>query len=121
MHDDWYDREFERPRHSSLGIVSLIIGGLVGILEFIAVLIAGILETTHPNEYFDENSPSPMGALIGLGICGGLVLCLVGGALGLAGVLQQRRNKLFAILGLILNAVIVCGVLFLLVLGMLMQ
>ena len=55
--------------------------------------------------------------LIGLGILGCLLLYLAGLALGVAGIIQRRRKKLFAVLGTVGNGVVLLGFVALIVLG----
>jgi hypothetical protein len=47
-------------------------------------------------------------------------MCLVGGALGIAGLTQYRRKKVFAILGLVFNAGVILGVITIVAIGLLM-
>ncbi|MBX6313172.1 MAG: hypothetical protein IRY99_09700 [Isosphaeraceae bacterium] len=56
--------------------------------------------------------------LIGLMALGGVALGLVGAVLGLAGVVQRYRRRGFAVLGLVLNGLLLLGVAGLLVLGL---
>ncbi len=55
--------------------------------------------------------------LIGLALFGGLLANLVGIGLGVAGLIQRRRKKLFAILGAIGNALVILAVLAVIVNG----
>jgi len=113
--DDWdYDRPDQPLKHSGMGIASCLIALGAGLFEFIFVVIAGVMASSPQG--VDENSPEAI--VLGLFILGGLLAAVVGGVLGIVGATQANRNKLFAVLGLCLNGVIVVGVLGLMVLGM---
>jgi mannose/fructose/N-acetylgalactosamine-specific phosphotransferase system component IIC len=108
------DDDDDEPEHSGLGIASFVIACLAGLIEFVFVAWAGILETATP-EGMDENSPQA--AIIGLGIIGGMLLCLVGLALGVAGLFQRDQKKTFPVLGLVLAALVMVGTAGLFILG----
>ncbi|MBN3040902.1 MAG: hypothetical protein JW867_07220 [Candidatus Omnitrophica bacterium] len=103
-------------KHSSFGIASFIISLIVGIGDFILIVFAGYFEMNTPGG-MSEDSLEAM--LIGLFLIAGFGLCLVGGGLGIAGLFQKNRKKIFAVLGVIFNLIIFVGVLGLIVLGML--
>lgn len=106
----------EQPsKHSGMGIASFVISIAVGCAEFILVAVAGFMEASTPGGMDEE---SPQAIMLGLGIIGGLVLCVPGVGLGIAGVVAKDRNKLFAILGLVFNCSIMLLVASLVVLGL---
>jgi len=102
-------------KHSRMGIASLVLAILVGVLVFLLIGGAGVMEASTPGGI---NEDSTLVGLIGLGIIGCLLANLVGLGLGLAGLIQRRRKKLFAILGAIFNGLIVLVVLAVIVLGL---
>jgi hypothetical protein len=65
-----------------------------------------------------EDSPGTAGVLgvVGFGILASPLLYLLGAALGVAGLVQRRRKRLFAVLGTVFNAAIFFGLLVLAVL-----
>jgi hypothetical protein len=75
-----------------------------------------IMEMRKPG-WADEESLQVM--LFGLLIIGGLVVSLVGLVLGITGLVQPGRSKVFPVLGLGLNAVIIVGVIGIIVIGVL--
>ncbi len=98
------------PRHSGLGIASFVMSLFCGIVMFALIGVATYLAASMQDEFTDE---SPQAIMVGLGIIGGLGLAVIGLGLGIAGVVQPNRNKLFAILGLIFNFLVlvsVCGI-----------
>ena len=102
-------------KHSGMGIASLVLAILVGILAFLIIAVAGVLETTMPGG-LDEDAP--LTALIGLAIICCPLANLVGLGLGIGGLMQRRRKKLTAILGAIGNGLVFSGVLAIIVLGL---
>jgi len=115
--DNLYDDHLPVRKHTGFGIASFLIAIVVGLAEFAVILVAGVIGAENPNGV-DENSKVVMG--IGLGVCGGMAVAVCGLGMAVAGLCQSERNKTFAVLGLILNGLIVAGVLFLIVLGMMM-
>jgi hypothetical protein len=106
-----YDEEYEEPAYrprrgplksSGLGIASFIISILAG-LEILTMIIIGIIMEMRKPGWADEESLQVM--LFGLLIIGGFVVSLVGLVLGITGLVQGGRSKVFPVLGLGLNAV----------------
>jgi hypothetical protein len=109
------DDDDGRPlKHSRFGIASFIIALAVGVFEFILIAIAGVLSVQAGGE-LDENSPEAM--LLGLGILGGFAMNLISLGLAIAGLCERRRNKVFAILGLVINVLLFFGVCGLMAIG----
>ena len=111
------DREPGSLKHSGLGVASLVLGLAVGLLEFICIVIAGVLQASTPGGV-DENSPVAIAT--GLVIIGGMFLGLCGIGLGVAGLFQQRK-KLFAVLGVVVGSLVMLCMGGLFVLGMMMS
>src|SRR5207253_8753704 len=106
-----------RP-HSAMGIASFIISVVTGFGMFAMFVIAGIMQSTAPGG-MDERS---VGAII-LGFCiiGLLAIDLVAAGLGIAGVCQKDRKKIFAVLGIVFSiTTVVCAVV-LMVIGLAMR
>src|SRR4051812_42070313 len=99
-------------KNSGLGIASFVIALCVGLLEFVVIGTAVFTEMT---EGLDENEPRTI--LLGLAALGGLLIGMLGIALGVAGLCEHDRRKTYAILGVAMNAVVIVGVLFVVVLG----
>lgn len=117
----WTQRVFAQTpnqmKHSRLGIVSFIMGLVIGLSEFAMIIIAGVLEITTPGGV-DEQSPQVM--LLGLVIIAGMLGALVGAVLGIIGLTERNRYKAFPVLGLAFNGLILLGVIALMVIGMTM-
>jgi hypothetical protein len=112
-YDDEDDYDFRRRElpHSGVGIASCV-------LALFAVLAGGFSMVLAAAVGFDDieaaiEAEEPEAMLAALLFLGGGLITLIGLTLGIAGMLQRDRNKLFAILGLCLN-----GLLFLCGLGM---
>jgi hypothetical protein len=101
-------------RHSGLGIASFVIGLVAAVVVFLALLAAGVLSIAHGGA-IDQRAPAVI--LVGLVMVLFLLIAFIGIVLGLIGVLQARRRKLFAGLGLGINAAVVIGTLALIMLG----
>ncbi len=106
------DRE---DSHSRMGIASLVLAILVGVLVFLIIAGAGVLKASTPGG-MDEDTT--LVVLIGFAVIGCLLANLVGLGLGIAGLIQLRRKKLFTLLGAIFNGLVVLVVLAVIVLGL---
>lgn len=113
-------------RHSRMGIASLVIA-ILAIIAIVLFFIIGVSVASaeiggDPQSFdpssIDENSPlATTFALLGLGFVGSVLLTVVGLGLGVAGLIQLRRKRLFALLGTIFNGLVVLVVIALFVLG----
>jgi hypothetical protein len=124
--NDWDDDDdYRRPRRrknrplrsSGLGIASLVLGLIAGAIEFVNLVVAGVLSQKHGGE-LDENSTEAMA--VGLILFLGLFMALIGGVLGIIGLVQKNRAKGFSIAGLVINSLVGLGMLGIIVLGLLM-
>lgn len=86
--------------HSGMGIAAFVISILLTIGVFVLLGVAGYMETSSPGG-LDENSIEAV--VLGLFVIASGVALLIGAGLGLAGVLQRERRRVFAILGLVIN------------------
>ena len=102
-------------KHSGFGIASFIISIAAVIFAFGMVVLAGVMESRTPGG-IDEESPEAMA--VGLGIILSGLLAVLGGVLGIVGCSLPNRNKVFAILGTIFNALVVLGLVGLMILGL---
>lgn len=93
-------------RHSGPGIASFIVSLVSGGVLFVIFVIAGVMEATTPGG-IDETSVEAIA--IGLAMFAFLGLSLAAFVLGVCGLLQRERNKLFAILGTVFSAVALLG------------
>ena len=103
-------------KHSGFGIASFAIGILSGLAEFAMVVIAGVMEASTPG---GVNEEAPAVILLGLCLIGG-GLALLGIVLGIVGLVQANRSKIFAVLGLVFNALVILGVIGLMIVGIAM-
>ena len=119
MYEDYYTEreEYRVSKHSGFGIASFVIALVVGVLEFVLIVAAGILESTTPGG-IDENSP--IAIVLGLVMIGGFLLDLLAIIFGIVGLCQHNRSKIFAILGLVIGCLVVAGCLLLIVAGLAM-
>ena len=103
---------------SGLGIASFIIAVAVGFGMVLLVVYAGVVEASSPGG-MDEESMTAIA--IGLGALGGMAAALLGVVLGIAGLVQRDRKRLFAVLGLVLNGLTILGVAGLILIGLMVQ
>jgi uncharacterized protein YqgC (DUF456 family) len=87
-------------------------------MEFILIVVAGILESTTPGS-IDENSP--IAIVLGLVMIGGFLLDLLAILFGIVALCQHHRTKFFAILGLVIGCLVLVGCLLLIVAGLVMD
>lgn len=108
----------EPQKHSGLGIASFAISLVTAVCILAMFVIAGVLETSTPGG-MDEDGVEVM--MIGLGIIFFLGIAIVGLALGITGCALSGRKKVFAILGTVINVLLLFGTVFLILLGLLMD
>lgn len=109
---------YVEKKHSGLGIASFIISMAVGILMLLLFAVAGVMETSTPGG-IDESSVGAM--LVGLFLIGFLFLDVIALGLGIAGLTQSHRNRIFAILGMVFASSTMIITLFLMLLGFAME
>jgi hypothetical protein len=132
-HDEYEDRfgdTYRRPRegpldpfadddlswkHSRLGIASFCLAIAGGMIAFVMLVVAGILESSTPG-LMDGDSPESM--MVGAGFIGAGLVLLIGVGLGIGGLCESRRKKVFATLGLVLNILALLGIGVLMVIGL---
>lgn len=107
----------DEQRHSGLGIASFIISIVSGMLIFIVIVIAGVMEVSTPGG-IDENSAGAV--MVGLFLILFVGTALVALGLGIAGLLQKQRKKIFSILGTVFSSVTLVGTTFIMALGLAM-
>ena len=104
-------------RHSGPGIASFVVALFSGAATFALVAAAGVMQSQPGG--FDENSP--VAIAMGLGLIGVAAMLVLSFVLGITGILQTNRNKVFAILGTAISVLVVVGFCGLLVLGMFIE
>lgn len=104
-------------KHSGLGIASFIVSIFSGGLMFITVVIAGLIEASSPDG-MDETSPVAM--MVGFAIFGFVGISLIALVLGIVGLFQSDRKKIFALLGTIFSALTILGIAALILIGITM-
>lgn len=88
---------FAAEKHSGLGVSSFVISVVIGILMFLLFVVAGVIETSTPGG-MDEESAAAM--LVGTFMFLFLFIEMLAIGLGIAGLFQAGRKKVFAILGI---------------------
>jgi hypothetical protein len=104
----------EDQKHSGLGIASFITSIVSGILLFLLIVIAGVMESSTPGGMDEESAGAIM---VGLFLFAFLGAALVALGLGIGGLLQKGRKKIFAILGTVFSAVSLVGTIFIMMVG----
>jgi hypothetical protein len=105
-------------RHSGLGIASFILAILSGLGLFVVFAIAGVLESSTPGGIPDE---SPILLVVGLALIAFLFLAMLAIGLGVAGLFQSDRVRLFAVLGVAFAGLSILGTIGLALVGFLME
>ena len=108
----------EGQKHSGLGIASFTISILSGISIFLLIVVAGVIEASTPGG-MDEDSAGAI--VVGLFLFAFLGAAFLALGLGIGGVLQKGRKKIFAILGTVFSVVTLTGTMFIVILGLAME
>jgi hypothetical protein len=106
-------------RHSPIGVVSFVLAVMAGLGLVGLVVFATVMTVRNSMTAVDEESTEAMamGLVFLLSVFGSFV----GLGLGIGGLFQSDRKRLFAILGTGLNGLVLLGVATLLVLGIAAQ
>jgi hypothetical protein len=109
-YDDMEPDQYRAARwpHSGIGIASFITGIMALLMVFgafalVIVVVAGARRAANP--------PQEVVAFTGLLVLGAGLIALIGAGLGIGGCCQARRKKVFAIIGLIINALLLLAIL----------
>ena len=108
----------EPQKHSGLGILSFVISLVTGVATIALFTMAAVLESANEGGIQEE---SPEAVVLGTFLIIAMVACVVGFALGVAGLFQENRNKTFAVLGTILSTLTGLGSAFTVLLGLLVS
>ena len=119
---DWDEDDFvRRPaqnRPALAGIASFVLALLLGPGVLLLFVVVGVVETNSPGT-IPNNSPVEM--LLGLMVLGCLGGMLLGAIFGVVALMGEGGMKVFALLGLLLNAIELLGTIGLMVVGMIMS
>ena len=101
--------------HSGIGIASFIAGIVALLMTFgaIALMVVAVAGARHAPE-----PPQKVVVLTGLIILGAGLIALIGVGLGIGGCCQTDRKKVFAIVGLVINALLLLGIIGLMLVGL---
>lgn len=105
----------EELKHSGLGVASFITSLVSGVLIFLLIALAGVMEATTPGGINEESASA---ILVGLFLFAFLFVALVALGLGIGGLLQKDRKKVFAVLGTLFSSVTIVGTLFVMMVGL---
>ncbi len=107
----------EQRRHSGLGIASFITGTAAMVLMFLLLVVAGALEASTPGG-MDEQSAAAV--IVGSFLILFILTSVVALGLGIAGLFQRERRKVFPILGTVFSSFTVLGTIFVVMVGLAM-
>ena len=96
-------------KHSGVGIASFITSIVVGILIFFLIVVSGVMVASMPSE--------GLFVVVGLFVIALLIADIVALGLGIGGLCQKDRKKIFAILGTVFSSTTLVGTIFLTILG----
>ena len=102
-------------KHSGLGIASFILSCISGFCLFFTILVAGIIEASNLG---DSNENTSLLMLVGFSVLAFLFVALIASGLGIAGLIQKDRNKIYAVFGTIFSASAILVTLYILMVGL---
>ncbi len=113
----WHVPPIEK-KHSGPGIASFVLSILVGLLIFGMFIVAGVLAASQGRALREDSMEA---IAVGLAVIGLIFLDFVALALGIAGLCQSNRQKVFAALGTLFSFAIAAGTIGLIAVGMAMK
>jgi hypothetical protein len=96
----------DSPQHSRVGVASFVIALLLGGLEVALFVFVGFVAASTPEGVNDD---SPLVMAVGVGACLGFLMHSLGLILGIIGLAQSRQRRVFALLGTLLNGLVLVG------------
>lgn len=105
-------------KHSGLGIASTVIAVFAGLALLAVFVYAGYVGM---NEGGQLSETDPRAMMIGFGMIAALAVLALGAILGIAGLFVGERKRVFAWVGLVLNALPIVGGIALVILGLAMS
>ena len=102
-------------KHSGLGIASFILSCISVFCLFFTILEAGIIEASNQGESNDNTS---LLMLVGFSVLAFLFVALIASGLGIAGLIQKDRNKIYAVFGTIFSTSAILVTLYIFVVGL---
>jgi len=108
----------EPEKYSGLGIASFIISVVSGFSIFVLMIVAGFLQATTPGGMHEKSAAA---VIVGLFLLAFLAITVAGLGLGVGGLFQKNRKKIFAVLGTVFSSAILSGTIFVMLLGMSMK
>ena len=105
---------FHQPPHSGLGIASVVLTVFAGLGIFAAFIAAAVMG--EQNRHVNEGNLWMIVPVCGMILC--VLVSAIGGLLGLIGMFQSDRQKLFPILGCLFAAIECGGVLGIIAIGL---
>ena len=105
-------------KHSGLGIASLVSSIVSGIFQFLVFCVLGAMEASTPGGINEESPGAVVGGLFLLAF---LFVAFAALGLGIGGLFQKDRKKIFAVLGTVFSACVFFGTLFVLLIGLAMS
>ena len=109
---------YEERKNSVLGIISTAIGIVTGASIFTLFIVAGYLEISTPGGVKED---SPILVVVGLVAIGMMLMLLIEIILGVVGIFQSNKKKIFSVLGLIINLMILLGTIAAVIIGNMMK
>lgn len=106
----------EPRKHSGLGIASFVMSLICGVSVAGILVILTLMAATHPQGIEEKSIPA---LLLGAALLGLCALSLLSLALGIGGLCQTDRNRIFAALGTTFSALVLLGTGGLVMLGVL--
>lgn len=91
-------------KHSGIGIASFVISTAAGFLALVVSSIASVLEDSTPGG-LDKNSVGYV--MTGFGLIGLIIAEFVALGLGIGGLFQKERKKIYAIMGMAYSSVFI--------------
>ena len=112
------EEKVEQQKHSGLGIASFITAIVSGVFMFLLIMVAGVIEVSTPGGMDDESAGAVIIGLLLFVLVGALLVAI---GLGVGGLVQGGRKKVFAVLGTVFSTAILLGTVFLLIIGLAME